>query len=307
MLKSAIVNFFDKEKESVFLNSKTLIFSMFLVFGSVFSANAQNANPTPSPTPRVSPTPTATGQPQEAEKSETKQEKPVPFDPKNPTAEQVAELVVAVYGGGYGRATLDTIRKTTVERGKLNVTNPDGSIERVTYEKRILRGDNADKERIRYDRESPSTKYSLILNDKKVTGLFNETVFTPRDDASKAFQNQLWHGIEALLRYKENGSTVKLDGREKYMGVEYYTLELTDKENRKTKYFVSAKQFKVMWLEYNEDNVKYVRKFYDYRDAQRTLVPYRSVLYANDKQIEETQILTVTYGQKVEEDIFQIG
>lgn len=291
----------------MFLNSKTLIFSMFLVFGSVFSANAQNANPTPSPTPRVSPTPTATGQPQEAEKSETKQEKPVPFDPKNPTAEQVAELVVAVYGGGYGRATLDTIRKTTVERGKLNVTNPDGSIERVTYEKRILRGDNADKERIRYDRESPSTKYSLILNDKKVTGLFNETVFTPRDDASKAFQNQLWHGIEALLRYKENGSTVKLDGREKYMGVEYYTLELTDKENRKTKYFVSAKQFKVMWLEYNEDNVKYVRKFYDYRDAQRTLVPYRSVLYANDKQIEETQILTVTYGQKVEEDIFQIG
>lgn len=280
---------------------------MFLVFGSVFSANAQNANPTPNPTPRVSPTPTATGQPQEAEKSETKQEKPVPFDPKNPTAEQVAELVVAVYGGGYGRATLDTIRKTTVERGKLNVTNPDGSIERVTYEKRILRGDNADKERIRYDRESPSTKYSLILNDKKVTGLFNETVFTPRDDASKAFQNQLWHGIEALLRYKENGSTVKLDGREKYMGVEYYTLELTDKENRKTKYFVSAKQFKVMWLEYNEDNVKYVRKFYDYRDAQRTLVPYRSVLYANDKQIEETQILTVTYGQKVEEDIFQIG
>lgn len=89
------------------------------------------------------------------------------------------------------------------------------------------------------------------------------------------------------------------------MGNEYHILELTDKENRKTRYFISTKTFKVMWLEYKDGDVKYTRKFYDYRLAQGTWVPYRTVLYANDKQIEETQILTVTYGQKVEEEVFQ--
>ena len=38
-----------------------------------------------------------------------------------------------------------------------------------------------------------------------------------------------------------------------------------------------------------EDGVKYRRKFYDYNYAQGTLVPYRTVLWANDKQIEETE------------------
>ena len=36
-----------------------------------------------------------------------------------------------------------------------------------------------------------------------------------------AFQNQIWHGLEALLRYKENESKLELAGREKIMGVEF--------------------------------------------------------------------------------------
>jgi hypothetical protein len=59
-----------------------------------------------------------------------------------------------------------------------------------------------------------------------------------------------------------------------------------------------------MMLEYTEDNTKYRRKFYDYNYAQGTLVPFRSVLWANDKQIEETNIQTISFGQKVEEVIF---
>ena len=89
------------------------------------------------------------------------------------------------------------------------------------------------------------------------------------------------------------------------MGVEDHILDLTDKEGRQTRYFISTKTFRVMWLEYKDGDVKYTRKFCDERIARGTLVPYRSVLFANDKQVEETQILTVTYGQKVEEDAFQ--
>ena len=60
-------------------------------------------------------------------------------------------------------------------------------------------------------------------------------------------------------------------------------------------------------LEYEEPGVKgkYQRKYYDYRVAQGTLVPFRSVLYRDDKQVEETQIMTVTYGLKLDEAQFQ--
>lgn len=244
----------------------------------------------------------------EADKSKNEDKKEIkqqPVDPKNPTAEQVAETVIFVYGGNAGRPGLNQIRKTTIESGRLNIVNADGTKDEVNYERRILRGENLEKERIRIDQEYPDAKYALIYNDNKIVGLYNETVFTPREDASKAFYNQIWHGLEALLRYKENGSTVNLNGREKKMGVEYHVLEVTDKENRKTRFYVSVKTFRVMWLEYSEDNINYVRRFYDYRYAQGTLVPYRTVLLANGKQVEETNVSTSTFGQKLEEDIFK--
>lgn len=287
----------------MFSHFKTFVLSFFLIIAGVVLIGAQE---TAKPEAEKKDKP-ETAKPEKTPKP-AREEKPkaaAKVDLKNPTAEQVAETVLIVYGGYGGRETLKQIRKTAIERGKLSIANADGVTEQVTYEKRILRGDNLEKERIRFDQESPSTKYSLIYNDNKIVGVFNDAIFTPREDASKAFQNQIWHGIDALLRYKENDAKVTLDKREKYMGVEYFTLDLTDKENRKTRYFVSAKSFRVMWLEYSEDGTKFVRRFYDYRNAQGTLVPYRSVLLANNKQIEETTISTVSYGQKVEEDIFK--
>ena len=60
-----------------------------------------------------------------------------------------------------------------------------------------------------------------------------------------------------------------------------------------------------MQINYEEGGVKYKRKFYDQRYVQGTLVPYRSVLSVNDKVIEESEIGTAAFGQKVEEDIFK--
>ncbi len=240
------------------------------------------------------------------EKKDKKQKNKQPANDltKGATAEQVAESTVYFYGGLGGREYLKQIRKTTIERGKITVTNAEGKTEQANYERLILRGDSLDKERIRFDQEYPSAKFALVYNNDKVFGIFNEAVFTPREDATKAFQNQIWHGLEALLRYKENGSTVALAEREKIMGVDYYVLDVTDKLKRKTRFYISSKTLRVMMLEYTEDNTKYRRKFYDYNYAQNTLVPFRSVLWANDKQIEETNVQTISFGQKVEEVIF---
>ena len=46
---------------------------------------------------------------------------------------------------------------------------------------------------------------------------------------------------------------------------------------------------------------------HDYNYAQGTLVPYKTVLWADDKVVEETSVGTITFGQKVDEDLFKVG
>jgi len=279
----------------VFFRFKTFVLPAFLIFAVVSNAAAQDASAKPA----------AEKSDQKSDKKKQDNKKQSGDADKNATAEQVAESTVVIYGGLGGRASLNQIRKTTIERGKISVVNAEGKTEQANYERLILRADSIDKERVRFNQEFPSAKYALVYSDDKIFGIFNDSVFTPREDASKAFQNHLWHGIEALLRYKENGSTLELVGREKMMNVDLYVIDVTDKQKRKTRYYISSKTFRVMMLEYAEDNVKYRRKFYDYNYAQGTLVPYHSILWANDKQVEETRIQTITFGQKVEENIFQ--
>lgn len=223
---------------------------------------------------------------------------------KAATAEQIAESSILVYAFPGGRATLNQIRKTAIERGKISITNSEGKTDQATYQKFTSRGETSGKERIRLDQEFPSARYSLVFSDEKIFGIFNDSVFTPREDASKTFHNQIVHGIETLLRYKENESKIELAGREKLLGVEYYLLDVTDKQDRKTRFYISLKSFRVMMLAYEDAGIKYRRKFYNYNYAQGTLVPYQTILWAGDKIVEETDVGTVTYGQKVNDGLF---
>ena len=223
------------------------------------------------------------------------------------TVEQVAESTILVYAFPGGRETLNHIRQTAVEKGKTTTTDAAGKSDIANYQRWTLRNSTDGTEKVRLDQEFSTARFSLVSSDDKVFGIFNESVFTPRDDATRAFQNQNAYSIDALLRYKENGSTLSLAGREKQMGVEYYLMDVTDKQQRKTRFYVSVKSFRVMMLEYDDSGIKYKRRFYNYNYAQGTLVPYRSVLYAGDKVVEETEIGTVTYGQKIDAALFSAG
>jgi hypothetical protein len=91
----------------------------------------------------------------------------------------------------------------------------------------------------------------------------------------------------------------------KQKGLDLYVLDLTDKEQRTTRYYISAKTLHILWLEYSEGNAKFSKRFADYRYAQSTLVPFRTILFEDDKQTQETRILTVTFGVKVDDALFK--
>jgi hypothetical protein len=243
------------------------------------------------------------GEEPKKKKEEKKEEQPKAPKPdrNNPTAEQVAETVVLVYGS---RAGLAQVRRTGVERGRITRTGDDGRPEEISYERTFKRGETYEKDKIRFDQKLATLQYSLVLNDGHVTGILRGTPFTPRQEDVTSLMTDRLHGLDALLRYKESGATAKFVGKESQKGLDLWVLELTDKEKRSTRYYVSSKTGRVLWLEYEEEGTKYRRTFHDYRVVQGTLVPYRSVLYAGDRQVEESQVLTVTYGVKTDDEVF---
>lgn len=237
-------------------------------------------------------------------------------DGKTPTAEQLAEFVILVYGGGGGRSTLAQIRRNGVERGKTTRATEDGRSEEITYEQRFVRGESFAKDKMRLEQKTPSMEYALVYNEGRVWGVINGAAFTPRQETADDFLLRTRHGIDALLRYKENGSTLSLVGKEKQKGLDLWVLDLTDKEGHKTRYFISAnpdirRSGRVLWLEYERpapaggEPIKFKRTYHDYRYAQNTLVPYRTVLYQGDRQVQETRVLTVTYGIRMDDAAFQ--
>jgi hypothetical protein len=230
---------------------------------------------------------------------------------KEYTAEQITESAIAVAGNGFGRAVLSQIRRNGLEIGKETRTRSDGRSEEARYELRFVHGDKPDKDKVRFDSKTPQAEYSLVYGEGRLFGIINGATFTPRPDAAAEFISKQAHSIDALLRYKENESTISSAGKDKQQGIDLYVIDLVDKANRKTRYFISAKTFRILSLEYEETPpgavtaVKYTKRFYDYRVAQGTQVPYRTVLLEDGKQTTETHILTITYGVKMDDALFK--
>jgi hypothetical protein len=164
---------------------------------------------------------------------------------------------------------------------------------------------------VRVDNKTPQAEYALVYGEGRLFGIINGATFTPRADTAAEFLAQQAHSIDALLRYKELESKLSSAGKDKQQGIELYVIDLVDKANRKTRYFISVKTFRVLSLEYEETPpgsttaIKYMKRFYDYRLAQGTQLPFRTVLYEDGKPTVEKHVLTVQYGVKMEDALFQ--
>jgi hypothetical protein len=226
----------------------------------------------------------------------------------NYTAEQIVETTIGIYGTRPGLAQ---VRRNGWERGKITSVTDDGRTEDSTYERRFVRGESIEKDKVRLDQKTPTQEYSLVYTDGKTFGLIKESSFTPRESAATSFLSQMWHGIDALLRYKENGSTITVFGKDKQQNIDLYVIDLVDKEKRQTRYYISQKYFRVLWLEYEEPGagggqpIKYARKFYDYQYIQGTLLPKRTLYFEDGKQKQEMRVQSVTYGIKMDDTLFK--
>ena len=149
------------------LITSTVIFA-FLI-GCGITVFAQKPAPSPSPTVDNSP---------KAETIDAKIGKAV-------TAEQVAESTLFLYGG---RQLLAKIRRNGIERGRIcRPTLRRWKTEEATYERRFVRGDSMDKDKIRLDQKMPTLEYSLIYGSGQIWGIINGSTFTPRQDAADNF------------------------------------------------------------------------------------------------------------------------
>ena len=279
-----------KENGYILLRQLLALIALAAFFVSIALPGYSQTPATPQPTPR----------------QETKQQDAKQQDTKY-TAEQIVESVILIYGTRPG---LDQIRRNGVERGRITRFPSEGNPEEANYERRFVRGESLEKDKLRLDQKLPTIEYSLIFGEGKLWGLINGAAFTPRQDTAANFISQHHHSIDSLLRYKECGSTLTLVGKDQQKGLDLYVVDLVDKEKRKTRYYISARTLRVLWLEYEEGApggvpVKYQRKFLDYRLVQQTLAPYRIVLFEDGRQSQETRVLTITYGVKVSDSIFK--
>src|SRR5437870_2957950 len=117
------------------------------------AAQEKTAAPTPDKTPASS---------QNKPPAASQKKSSAPGQENNPTAEQVAESTVYIYGS---RGVLEHIRRNGVERGRISRLAADGREEEATYERRFIRGADVAKDKIRVDQKMPTMEYSLVYGD----------------------------------------------------------------------------------------------------------------------------------------------
>ncbi|MBX7220938.1 MAG: hypothetical protein K1Y36_13390 [Blastocatellia bacterium] len=254
---------------------------------------------------------------EEAKKEEAKKEDKPPkpdktFKPGNPkswTAEQLAEVVILAYGS---RPVLQYVLTNNTEEGIIKLaTGDDRPPLEGKFLRRFLRKDMSDKDFVRVDVEFPKQTYTFGFNGAVAWAAKDGTPFRPAPEAEASFMASLVHDFQALLRYKEDGTSIERAGTERITGLDTSILELTHKDQTKTRYYISDKTFHILHLEYEvvltpgAAPTKFRESFYDYHPVQNILVPRRTVLYENGKFVQEIELKeTKCRLAKVDEDIF---
>jgi hypothetical protein len=236
--------------------------------------------------------------------------------------ESIVELALIAYGG---RKQLDIARAATQEAGTIRLATDQGDLS-GNYLLRSIRKEKSSVDLLRVDLELtppenasggslPAIKYVIGFNGASVWSAQNGQYVNPRAGADIAFRAQLTHEYMALLRYKEDGSKLEYVGPENVVGVDTNVVDLTTPEGEKTRYWISAKTYRVLHCEYElklaegQPPTKYRIDYYytPFSSAvvQNTLVPVRREMKQDGKFVQEIKLLNVNYSAKLDPEIFQ--
>lgn len=251
-----------------------------------------------------------------------KQEETKAAQVKLSPVETIVELAIIAYGG---RKQLETARAATQEAGTIRLATDQGDLS-GNYLLRSMRKEKSRQDLLRVDLELSASegaqsqsgaviKYVIGFNGASVWSAQNGQYVNPRAGADVAFRAQLTHEYMALLRYREDGSKLELVGPETVVGVLSNVIDLTTAEGEKTRYWLSAKTYRVLHCEYElklvegQPPTKYRIDYYytPYSNAvvQNTLLPVRREMKQDGKFVQEIKLTNVTYSAKLDPEIFQ--
>lgn len=251
-----------------------------------------------------------------------KQEESKPAQAKLSLAEGIVELAIIAYGG---RKQLDTARAAIQEAGTIRLATDQGDLS-GSYLLRSIRKEKSLQDLLRVDLElappesargpsAPPLKYVIGFNGASVWSAQNGQYVSSRAGADVAFRAQLTHEYMALLRYKEDGSMLDSVGPESVVGVDTNVVDLTTAEGEKTRYWLSARTYRVLHCEYDlrlvegQPPTKYRIDYYytpfSLAVIQNTLVPVRREMKQGGKFVQEIKLTSIIYSAKLDPEVFQ--
>ncbi len=159
----------------------------------------------------------------------------------------------------------------------------------------------------------PDTKFTMGFDGQKTWALNNTERTELSPELSDAFRSSYAHSYEALLRYKEDGNKVEYVDTKKIASLEIDTIDLTTADGQKTRYEVSRRSGRILYLEYETKPttpeakpIKYRLHYKDFKVVQNTIIiPYKTVVYENDVIVEERTVIEAAFGGQMEEKIFK--
>ena len=250
-----------------------------------------------------------------------KQEEAKASQVKLTPAETAIELALIAYGG---RKQIEIARAAIQEAGTIRLATEQGDLT-GNYLLRSLRKEKSSQDLLRVDLElspsetsgnqTPPIKYVIGFNGASVWSAQNGQYVNPRAGSDVAFRAQLTHEYMTLLRYKEDGSKLEYVGPETVVGVDTFVIDLTTADGEKTRYWLSAKTYRILHCEYElklvegQPPTKYRIDYYytPFSNAvvQNTLVPVRREMKQNGKFVQEIKLTNILYSAKLDPEIFQ--
>ncbi|MCS6806969.1 MAG: hypothetical protein RMM98_15195 [Acidobacteriota bacterium] len=234
--------------------------------------------------------------------------------PANQKDKKLTELKIQAAAAYGGLGTLLVLRQSGFMRGTVKLYTGTDTPQEGEITIRFTRKLKVAEDLTRIDLKLPSApKLTIAWDGTRVWGTEDDRPIVLYLRSEAAMKAQLIHNYEAFLRAEELGTPVKYIGEEKRSGIPLHVLELRHADGSTTRYYVSAKTWRILHLEYEfsvPSQAKPIRvreSFYDFRVVQNTLAPFQVKRYEDDQLVQEYNFTEVTFGVQIDKSLFEQG